>query len=252
MKILLGAKLLILPVLGVAIGFLSGFFGIGGGTMLVPMLLYFGYDIKTAVGISIMQMVFSSIFGSYLNNKKGSLDYKSGVKVGIGGLVGGLGSGYLVNHLSNNTLAYIFLAFVIVSIAKFFTSPAVHESSREANSIVLFFIGFFVALFAMSVGVGGSILITPILASFFRFDIKKAVAIGLFFVIFSSISGFISLSYFGLVDYSSGVIIGIFSLIGVYIGINIAHKTDPKRHKNLILFLYIIIFLLMVNKIFNT
>jgi uncharacterized membrane protein YfcA len=245
--------LVILAVLGVLIGLLSGFFGIGGGTMLVPLLLYFGYDIKTAVGISITQMVFSSIYGSYLNHKKGTLDVSSGTKVGIGGLVGGLGSGYIVNHLSNLTLSYIFLAFVVISIAKFFASPAVHsKGAKDAHPLILFAIGFFVALFAMSVGVGGSILITPILASLFRYDIKKAVAIGLFFVIFSSLSGFVSLSFYGLIDYQSGFIIGLFSLIGVYLGIHIAHKTDPKRHKNLILMLYIIIFLMMLNKIFNT
>mgnify|MGYP000209288248 CR=1 FL=1 len=54
---------------GIFVGFLSGFFGIGGGTILIPILLYIGYDIKSAVGVSTMQMVFSSLYGSYLNNK---------------------------------------------------------------------------------------------------------------------------------------------------------------------------------------
>jgi uncharacterized membrane protein YfcA len=56
--------------LGACIGLLSGFFGIGGGTILVPSLLLLGYEIKDAIGISVVQMVFSSIYGSYLNNKK--------------------------------------------------------------------------------------------------------------------------------------------------------------------------------------
>ena len=52
-----------LLVVGVVVGFISGFFGIGGGTVVVPVMLALGYDIKSAVGISIMQMLFGAIFG---------------------------------------------------------------------------------------------------------------------------------------------------------------------------------------------
>lgn len=242
--------LLVLALLGIFIGFFSGFFGIGGGTMLVPVLLYLGFDMKVAIGISILQMVFSSIFGSYLNYKKDLLEFQTGLKIGFGGVLGGLGSGFLVEHLSNTTLGIIFLLFVFLSIIKFFTSPPVYDVPHKDAGIVFVLIGFVVGLFAMSVGVGGSILITPILASFFRYDLKKAVAVGLFFVIFSSIAGVISLSYFGHMDYQSGFILGIFSLLGVYLGINAAYKTNAKRHKHLILILYIIIFAMMFNKIF--
>jgi len=52
--------LVLLAGLGVFVGFISGFFAIGGGTVLVPALLFLGYDIKYAIGISVTQMVFSS------------------------------------------------------------------------------------------------------------------------------------------------------------------------------------------------
>ncbi|WP_418187398.1 TSUP family transporter [Aliarcobacter lanthieri] len=55
---------------GLITGFTSGFFGIGGGSILIPMLLLANYGMKEAVSISIMQMVFSSIYGSFLNSKK--------------------------------------------------------------------------------------------------------------------------------------------------------------------------------------
>ena len=55
---------------GLITGFTSGFFGIGGGSILIPMLLVAGFAMKEAVAISIMQMVFSSIYGSFLNSKK--------------------------------------------------------------------------------------------------------------------------------------------------------------------------------------
>lgn len=238
-----------LAIIGVLVGFTSGFFGVGGGTILVPILIYLGYDIKDAIGISVVQMVFSSLYGSYLNYKKGSLHITSTVFFGIGGFVGGLGSGYVVDTLSSRTLTIFLLFVVIFAIYKFFVAPDNHGKKEIENKGLFFVIGAGVGLLAMSVGIGGSLLLTPIMVAFLHFDIKKAVSAALFFVIFSSISGFISLSYYGYIDYYHGVVIGISSLIGVYFGITVAHKTDSKRHKNLILILNFIIMGLIVNKL---
>ena len=96
----------ILGLLGVGIlsGILAGFFGIGGGAIIVPMMILFGNDIKIAIGISIMQMIFSSIYGSYVNYKKRNLDFKDGVFVGIGGLIGASFSGVIVDNVPSNIL----------------------------------------------------------------------------------------------------------------------------------------------------
>ena len=61
---------------------------IGGGTILIPLLLMLGYDTKVAIGISVIQMVFSSTYGSYLNHKKGTLDIAMVLVIGLGGFVG--------------------------------------------------------------------------------------------------------------------------------------------------------------------
>ncbi len=62
----------VLVVMGLVVGAISGFFGVGGGMILVPTLLSIGIDIKSAIAISVVQMVFSSILGSYLNYKRGN------------------------------------------------------------------------------------------------------------------------------------------------------------------------------------
>jgi len=79
-----------LGLLGLFVGGLSGLFGIGGGTILVPLLLLLGFETKIAIGISVVQMVFSSMYGSYLNHKKGTLDTLMVTIIGVGGSCGAL------------------------------------------------------------------------------------------------------------------------------------------------------------------
>lgn len=68
-----------LAFFGILVGFSSGFLALVVQTILVPALIYLGYDIKMAIGISVMQMIFSSMFGSYVNYKAGVLQLNSGI-----------------------------------------------------------------------------------------------------------------------------------------------------------------------------
>jgi len=237
-------------VAGIITGFFSGFFGIGGGTILVPILLYAGLDIKTAIGISVTQMMLSSLFGSFLNYKKGVLKFNDGIFLGIGGAIGALLSGFIVNHLSSKFLGFIFLGILAFAIIKFFYAPHENKENNEINNLfLLFLIGFFVGAIAISVGVGGAVMITPILVGILKYDLKKAVSLSLFFVVFSATSGFISQSFYGIINYKLGFLIAIFSMIGTYIGIKIYHKSNSKNHKKQLLWWYILIFILTLNKI---
>jgi uncharacterized membrane protein YfcA len=234
---------------GIITGFISGFFGVGGGMILVPILLLVGYVMKEAVAISIMQMVFSSIYGSFLNSKYAQNVVKDGIVIGAGGFVGGLQSGYIVTNVSNEFLQYLFIAILIFSILRIFYSPAIHDCERKEHSkVTLFLIGSFIGIIAMSIGVGGSILLTPILVGFMKYDLKSATALGLFFVIFSSIAGFVSISMHGQMLYLEGAVVGMASLVGVYFGIKIKHLVQATSYKKYILILNVIILIAMLYK----
>jgi uncharacterized membrane protein YfcA len=235
--------------LGIGVGLLSGFFGIGGGTILVPLLLLLGYSIKEAIGISVVQMLFSSLYGSYLNNKKGTLDVPMVFTIGIGGFVGALFSGFLTSLFSDLALELIFLAFALFALSRLFYKTSIDVEQKELNRVVLFVIGFFVGLLSMLIGVGGSIILVPILVSFLHVDIKKAISAGLFFVVFSSVSGVISHTLSRDIDFFSGIVIGVASLIGVYVGIFLKDSVDSVLQKKLLAGFYLLIVIYLIQRI---
>ena len=101
----------------------------------------------------------------------------------------------------------------------------------------------------MSIGVGGSVMLTPILVGYMYYNLKDASSLGLFFVVFSSIAGFISLSISGHMLYLDGTVVGIASLAGVYFGIKIKNKINVTSYKKLVLGLYIVILLSVLFKL---
>ena len=105
-----------LIAVGLFVGVISGFFGVGGGMILVPILMAIGFDIKSAIAISTVQMVFSSVNGSIMNYFKGKLQVNEGVWVGGGGLLGGVVGARMTDWLPHETLQYIFLALILFAL----------------------------------------------------------------------------------------------------------------------------------------
>ncbi len=241
-----------LALVGTFIGAMSGFFGIGGGMILVPILIAIGFDIKDAIGISIVQMVFSSVFGSYLNWKKGSLIVGEGIFVGIGGFVGGYLGGHVTHYVSNTVLQVLFLGILIFALLRliFSQSHTDDKNTKTLNKGVLFGIGLLIGTFSITLGVGGSIILTPILVGLLHYPIKKAISAGLFFVVFSSIAGLISRLMLGSIDFANGLIVAVASLVGVFFGIWLKDHVHHTHHKLALVILYLVALLILVRKMF--
>lgn len=240
--------------LGLLSGILAGFFGIGGGTLIVPAMLLLGLDIKAAIGISVMQMAFSSLWGSYMNYKKGNLNFNEGLWVGIGGLIGAAFSGILVDNLSSIVLEIAFLCITIAALWRFTckANDSALTPRENPNKFILIAIGMLTGIFAISLGIGGGLILVPLLSLYLRTNSKHVIPISLFFIIFASVSGFASLAYHGYVDYAQGATVGVASIIGVSLGISLLRIIDAKKHRYALVVLYVLVILTLVWELFKT
>ena len=76
--------------LGAAVGFLSGVFGVGGGFLLTPLLIFIGVPPTVAVASSANQLVGASVSGVLAHWRRGNVDFKMGYVLLVGGLLGSL------------------------------------------------------------------------------------------------------------------------------------------------------------------
>lgn len=238
-----------LIALGVCVGMLSGFFGIGGGTISVPLLMMLGFGVKEAIGISVMQMVAGSLMAAWMHQKKKTYDISDIKYFGFGGFVGAIVGAILVKVMDELFLGWAFLAIVAFTIVRLALSSPVPKRPEFVNRPLYAVIGSGIGVFSGMLGLGGAILMTPILVTFLGFELKKASAIGFFFVIFTSISSFMTFGFLGMLPWEAGIIMAISSLFGIGLGIFLVSKVQLKHYKRVLVLFYSIIFSLMAYKI---
>ena len=127
-------------------------------------------------------------------------------------------------------LLLIFTIFLAL-LRLIFSQTNKQNSQKELHLALLFILGAVIGAVAISIGMGGAVFLMPILVGFLGVDIKKAVSLGLFFVIFSSFGGLLSLGFNGFIDYEAGLLLSFGALFGVYLGTLAHHKIDKTTQK---------------------
>jgi len=238
-----------LALLGIGVGTLSGFFGIGGGTVSIPILLYLGFGIKEAIGISVTQMVAGSLMAAWIHHKKQTYVVRDVKYFGYGGVFGAIAGGFLVKILDATTLGWLFLSIVAFTLGRLALSSPVPTRPEVVNRPLYSMIGGGIGLFSGMLGVGGSILMTPILVSFMGFPLKKASAVGLFFVMFTSVSAFGTLLWLGMINLHAGLIMALSSLVGIMMGIWLLNRVKVTHYKQVLVVFYTLIFAVTAYKL---
>ncbi|WP_120854679.1 sulfite exporter TauE/SafE family protein [Helicobacter pylori] len=267
----------ILALVGLFTGITAGFFGIGGGEIVVPSAIFAHFSYSHAVGISLMQMLFSSVVGSIINYKKGLLDLREGSFAALGGLMGAILGSFILKIIDDKILMAVFVVVVCYTFIKYafssnkkpkhfeemhFDLHANNKTPEKKRSIpfvsmdrthgVLMLAGFITGIFSIPLGMGGGILMVPFLGYFLKYDSKKIVPLGLFFVVFASLSGVISLYNGKVLDdisVQAGVITGIGAFLGVGIGIKLIALANEEVHKILLLLIYALSILATLHKL---
>jgi uncharacterized membrane protein YfcA len=103
-----------LVIVGLAVGFLTGFFGVGGGFLIVPSLvLVLGLPIHLAVGTSLIAISLNAVWGIVGYLRLGSLDWTLTVLFAVGGTAGVLTGGKLAGRLPDRTLRNAFSVLIV-------------------------------------------------------------------------------------------------------------------------------------------
>ncbi|MDN2567784.1 sulfite exporter TauE/SafE family protein [Aquibium sp. A9E412] len=95
----LSVNLIVILAMGGAVGFLSGMFGVGGGFLITPLLIFYNIPPAIAVATGANQVIASSFSGALAHFKRGSLDFKLGTVLLAGGVVGSSVGVYVFAYL---------------------------------------------------------------------------------------------------------------------------------------------------------
>ena len=102
--------------IGLAAGVLSGLFGIGGGIMIIPALIFFAkFPTKLALGTSLGAMLLPvGLLGAYAYYQAGNLNIKASILISLGLFFGAWGGARLAQVLPSATLQRMFAVFIVI------------------------------------------------------------------------------------------------------------------------------------------
>ena len=84
----LSVNMFVLLAMGAAVGFLSGMFGVGGGFLITPLLMFYNIPPAVAVATGANQVIASSFSGALAHYKRNAIDFKLGAVLLLGGIIG--------------------------------------------------------------------------------------------------------------------------------------------------------------------
>jgi uncharacterized protein len=234
--------ILIVLILGLAVGVLVGLLGVGGGVVLVPAMVYFlGYDQHLAQGTSLLILLPPIGLGALREYwKNGQVDLQAGIFCAIGFLLGGYIGGILAVPLPSKILQGLFGFFLILSAFLLWRKcqpnnkrPIETTSANTAGYgrvLGIAVVAAFCGIAAGMVGVGGGVLLVPLLGVLFGFSQHRAQGTSLVALIPpTGLLAFLAYAKAGYVNWETGLLLipGIF--LGGILGGRVARGIDPRR-----------------------
>jgi uncharacterized membrane protein YfcA len=222
--------LLKLAVIGAAAGVFGGFFGVGGGIILVPLLVWLGFDQHRAHATSLASFIVIATAGAISYGLAGDVDLRVGLAVGVGGIIGSVIGASVMHRLSPRTLGIAFaLVLFAAGVRMVFSGdplPGTSEFEVTAQLAVALGIGLISGLFAGLVGIGGGVVIVPATVLFLGLDQHVAQGTSLVAIVLTAIAGSVVNVRNRRVRLKDSMLIGAGGVVGTLIGSRLALGLD--------------------------
>ena len=245
--------------LGGMVGILSGMFGVGGGFLMTPLLFFIGIPPAVAVATEANQIVASSFSGALAHFRKKSVDFKMGVVLLSGGLLGAAFGVVVFNYLKSLgqvdllvRLCYVVFLGIIGGLM-FIESLRAMRRSKKATSVKRshqrgwvhrlpfktrfrtsglyisvippFLVGILVGILSAIMGVGGGFIMVPAMIYLLGMPTKVVVGTSLFQIIF--VTAFTTLLH-ATTNYTVDIVLAVLLLVGGVIGAQIGTQIGAK------------------------
>ncbi len=261
--------IIVFIITGIGVGFASGLLGVGGCFIMVPVQYWvytsMGIDPKlailTAFGTNLAVVFPTATSGAYGHSKRGAVLWKAAIILGVTGAIGAVCGSIIAAHLPAKILTTVFGLAILAGAIRMLTAkpPKVEEKPNE-NPAVLAVWGIILGVVTGIIGIGGGVLMVPVMAVLLRFGMHKAVGSSTAVMIFTSIGGLtgyimngLNAGVFGA--YPIGHLIGYFnpeswlalaatSVPMAQIGVRTAHRLPAKQLK----YIFVIVMIYMALK----
>jgi uncharacterized membrane protein YfcA len=215
----MSVNIFLILIMGGGIGFLSGLFGVGGGFLMTPLLIFIGVPAPVAVGTEANQIVASSVSGVIAHWRRGNVDFKMGFILLIGGFVGSSAGVALFKYLQfigqidlAIKLCFVIFLGVIGSLMFWESLRTIIRSRNPSNrrrklhqhnwlhglplkmrfrksklyisAILPFAIGALVGVLSAIMGVGGGFIMVPAMIYLLGMPTSIVIGTSLFQIIF--------------------------------------------------------------------
>ena len=244
--------ILALLITGALVGTVSGLLGVGGCFIMVPVqywiLTTIGVDptiaIRIAFGTNLFVVFPTALSGSFRHHKKAVVLWRQAIILGLTSMVFTFAGAYLASVLSGNILKVIFgLAILLGALRMATAHPLRIKGEAHANPITYIFLGIIFGFVTGLIGIGGGVLMVPLMVIFLNYHMHEAVGTSTAVMIFTSLGGAIAYMLYGLnasglppysvgyVNFLQWILLAGTSIPMAQLGVHFAHKINPKSLK---------------------
>lgn len=221
-------------ITGLIAGFICGLTGMGGGTIYVPVFYFMLGSIKKAIGTSLLVILISSISAFFSHMKAGQVNLKITGFLIFSGVVGAQVGSLITAKIPDIAVKIFFVVltiFLSLNMWKERKNNNNEDCSLEKSGSPLSFImiGFAGGIVSGMGGVGGAIVIVPLLHLVVGVPMKICIGTTLAVVMFNSLSGVAGYFYHGLVDIQTGLITGIIAVFTAMAGARLSTRIDNRK-----------------------